>query len=121
MLGNSEHQGDTGRAEEAITGARFVKQGAAEKGILMADAGELALGVSKFDIASGDAGLYYKDGDVQVEAGETIAVGERVASGADGVAMQATSDDYVLGICKVGGDATELLVVNLLRGAGIEP
>lgn len=119
MLGNREHHPMTGRAEGAITGSRFVKPGAAVGGIEQCDtAGEFASGVSKFDIASGEVGLYHGDGDVRVTSGEAIALDDDVTTDADGKAKVAdTAADNILGkALNAATAADQVVLVRLLRG-----
>jgi hypothetical protein len=80
--------------EAAIIGKRFIKiSGPAVDGLTQVSpcgAGEQMLGVAHRDAALGAKGGTYRIGVIPVKAGEAIAAGDPIASGAAGVAMIAT-------------------------------
>jgi hypothetical protein len=87
--------------EAAIIGKRFIKiSGPAVDGLTQVSpcgAGEQMLGVAHRDAALGAKGGTYRIGVIPVKAGEAIAAGDPIASGAAGVAMIATAGAAVAG------------------------
>lgn len=121
-LGRREHNPISLRAEAAVPAARFCKPGTAVKGVVKASsAGEYAPYVSKFDVISGEIGLFHEDGDVLVEASEAIAVNAEVTTTNDGSAAVADSDDYILAIALGPALADgDLIEVRLIRGKNVK-
>jgi predicted RecA/RadA family phage recombinase len=121
-LGTNAKDGDTGRAEVAITAARFVKQGAAVKGILQCSvAGENAFGVSMWDIANGDAGTYYRDGDVPLEVSAALAIGAEIATDANGKGKAAASTNQILGhLLEASAADGDVVMFRFARGKSIK-
>lgn len=102
----------SGLATEAIARRRFVKP-VTETGYAMADAGQVAVGVSMNDPANTEV-LEIADGIVIVEAGEIITVGQEIQVGTDGVAMVLASGIKVGTALTAAGAATELLTVKTI-------
>lgn len=98
----------SGVAGEDISRRRFVKP-STDPDYLMADAGEAAVGVSMND-PDEDEVLEVADGIVMVEAGETIAAGNEVQSGANGVAIVLAAG-IKLGTAITGGDTGEYVTI----------
>lgn len=122
MLGNREHQPMTGRAEADLVANRFVKQGVAAKGIVYAGAGEFAMGITKFDIASGEVGLYHGDGDTKLEVSEAVAIGDEISAAADGKGQIAAAGEVILGHALTAGAVdTDVIEFRFNRGAGKKP
>lgn len=97
MQGNREHQPFTGRAEATVTGLRFVKQGAAQKGVVHCGAGEKANGIAKFDAASGEVVTIHGDGDTRLTMSDACSIDDEISSAAAGKGVVSASGDYVLG------------------------
>lgn len=87
----------------------------------LASAGDNAYGVITTNQPAGAAGRVAFAGIVPVEAGETIAIGDPIATGADGVAAVAGSGDPVMGIARTAGGAGEPVAVHLNRPIAVEP
>ena len=98
----------SGVAAEDITRYRFIKP-TADNTYSMADAAENAVGASYNDPESGEV-LEIVDGIIMVTAGETIAVGDRIESGTNGVAA-VLSAGIELGTALTAGAAGELVTV----------
>lgn len=87
----------------------------------LAGAGVNAYGVITTSQPADAAGRVAFAGIVPVEAGETIAVGDPIATGADGVAAVAGSGDPVMGIARTAGGAGDPVAVHLNRPMAVEP
>jgi hypothetical protein len=88
----------------AITKKRFVKMSADQTVVQCTVAGERVYGVSMFsvtvgEIAKGKGASVLTDGRCVVEASEAIAVGQPVATAADGRAKIATTGNFIAGTC----------------------
>jgi hypothetical protein len=123
FVGNMEHDVETGRAENTVTSKRFVKRGAAVKGILQCSvAGEMAIGVSKFDIVNGEVGPVVTDGITRVTSGAALALNAEVSTDADGKAKTAVSGEHVLGqALNATSGADEDFEIKIYRGKYIKP
>lgn len=81
---------------------------------VLAGDGAACLGVLQNDPGSGDAAQVNGPGNTtKVVFGATVAAGALVASDAAGKAVTATTGEYILGECIVGGDADEVGTVHL--------
>lgn len=121
-------QDPTCHAKAAVTGSRFVKldesvsqhaDGHAQ--VIHAGAGEDAIGVAAFDAAIDTKLLVFCEGVVEVTAGEAIGHGDRIMSGANGVAMIATEGNVVLGRAWAdAANAAQCLVKLQVPGAHLQ-
>lgn len=98
----------SGEAGEAITRRRFVQPSTTDDEYVMADAGEIAVGVSYNDPADGET-LEIVTGIVIVEAGELITRGTEVECGTNGVAVAHVSG-IAQGVAITGAGASGELI-----------
>lgn len=94
---------------------RFVAKNTTDNQVaVVASAGTAAMGVllNKPDAAGRDAEVAFA-GRVKVVAGGTVTAGDLVQSDGSGDAITASTGDFVLGTCLVGGADGELIEVLL--------
>lgn len=84
----------------------------------LAGANVAAFGVITTNQPAGVAGRVVFAGTVPVEAGEAIDIGDPIATGANGVAMVATSGQIVQGVARTAASAGEVTAVHLNRPVG---
>lgn len=93
----------TGIPAVDVTGKRLVTYAPGGKGtapnITTAVAGGVVAGVAAHDSLAGVAVNVESTGVIPVTAGEALAAGDRVAAGADGVAVKAVDPAIVIGTC----------------------
>lgn len=93
----------TGIPTVAVVGKRFVGYVPGGKGnapkVAPATAKLAVAGVAGHDAAIGEAVAIETDGVIPVVAGEALAQGDKIAAGADGVAMKAVAGDITVGTC----------------------
>lgn len=82
---------------------------------VLADADAAPFGVITTNQPAGAAGRVAFAGTVPVEAGEAIAIGDLVASGASGVAVVAADADAAKGIARTAGAVGQSVAVQLNR------
>lgn len=100
-----------------LTGSQYLFVIESGANVVVAGAGEAAVGVLWNDPASGRAASVVRGGDPNVYAGEALAAGVDVASDAAGKAVAATSGDVVLGKTRAAADAADDLVqISFYRG-----
>lgn len=90
---------------------RFVEATTTDNEVdVVGSAGADAIGVllNKPDAAGRDAEVAFA-GRVKVVAGGTVTAGDKVQSDASGEAITASTGDFVLGTCLVGGAVGELI------------
>ena len=99
----------------------LVKSGTTAGQVVLAGAGEDALGVLyEPAAAAGRAVAVGVGGVMRAYAGGTVAIGARVASSADGEIVAATAGDYVLGVAKTAGVDGSLIEIYWDKN-GVEP
>lgn len=114
-----------GQVETYIAGADlsasqylFVKTSGAT--VVVAGAGEEAVGVLWNDPTSGKAASVVRGGDPNVYAGAAIAAGVDVASDAAGKAVAATTGDVILGKTRKAAEAAnDLVQIEFYRGGNV--
>lgn len=121
-------QAPTCHAKAAVTGSRFVKldesvsehaDGHAQ--VIHAGDGEDAIGVSAVDTVINGKVMVFCEGVVEVTAGEAIGHGDRIMSGANGVAMICTEGKIALGRAWAdAADTTQALVKLQVPGAYLQ-
>lgn len=89
------------------------------KAIVLAGAGENALGVLQNDPTSGQAAEVMVVGVSKVKLGATVVAGENVMADAAGKLVPATGVNAVLGVCLQGGDANEIGEIALVSRTGV--
>lgn len=99
----------------AANSSRFVKLTATGE-FELAGVDDQAYGVITTNQPAGSAGRVAFAGIVPVEAGGTIAIGDEVGSGANGVAV--TGGDVPLGVARTAGGAGDVVAVHLNRPLG---
>lgn len=104
-------------AESACTGNRFAKYGAAEGGIVPCGDEEQGIGVTPYDIASGEIGTLVSAGIVNVDAGGSIDVNTPVTSDANGKAKAAANGEIALGIALQAASDGDVVEINLLTNS----
>lgn len=105
-------------AAAAITKKRFVKMSGEQQVTQCSVAGELAIGVSQFgvsttEIARGKGASIIEEGRAIVEAGGTVAVGNKITTDNQGRAVVAVSTNHVMGICEKGATVGNECTVRL--------
>jgi hypothetical protein len=91
----------------------FVKMGTVDGTVVSCGAGEAAVGVLMEGCLSGQAAAVAVGRQPKVKAGEAIERGDKIASGAAGVAVVAETGDYVLGVAQTSGASGEVITLNL--------
>ncbi len=77
--------------------------------VVLAGAGEVAVGILQDKPAADGRAATVADGGVsKCVFGATVAPGALVMSDANGKLITATTGNYVIGICREGGDADEI-------------
>lgn len=84
--------------------------------ILANSAGENCLGVCLVGAASGNAATICVAGSVMVQAGGTIAAGDKVTTTAAGKAATATTGNIVLGYAREAGVDGQIIEIELIQG-----
>lgn len=84
----------------------------------LAGANVAPFGVITTNQDAGAAGRVVFAGTVPVEAGEAIAIGDLIATGANGVAMVATTGQVVAGVARTAAALGEVTAVQLNRPVG---
>lgn len=104
-------------AGEALEQFRFVKLNTTDNTVVYSDNGELALGVTQTDAASGEAVTICTHGRTLVEVGTGgLTAGEDVGAANDGIAVNAADTDIILGYCISGGPASGIATIDFFRG-----
>lgn len=98
---NIDGQADTYIAGADLSAAQFTFVTSDGDEVTTTGAGLSATGVLWNDPVSGDAATVVRSGEVNVYAGEALAVGDKVASDAAGKAVVAVTDDVILGEVRV--------------------
>lgn len=112
-------------AGAAITKKRFVKFSADQTVVQCTVAGELAIGVSFFDVSAaeitkGKGASVLTEGRAIVEAGAAVAIGAKVTTDNQGRAITAATGNQVLGVCdEPAGGAGSECSVHLSLGGGV--
>lgn len=84
--------------------------------ILANSAGENCFGVCLVGAASGNAATVCVEGSVMVQAGGTIAAGDKVTTTAAGKAATATTGNIVLGYAREAGVDGQIIEIELIQG-----
>lgn len=99
---------------------RFVKVGTVDGTVVVCGDGENGIGVLINDPIAGQAAAIATSGAVKVQAGGNVTRGGRGASSATGLAVTATSGDYVLGTFLENGVNGQIVEFKFDKN-GIEP
>lgn len=90
----------------------FVKIGSSDLEVILATAGDDAIGVLSEPAADESAACVAIGGQTKIVSGaDSLTAGMKVASDANGKAVEATADDAVLGTLITGGDEDEVLTM----------